>query len=170
MNMLKLRAIEPADADFFFSVENDEDAWQDSDTYAPLSHNQLKRYAENYDADPFSEGQLRLIAVDESEPEIPVGVLDFYDLSPIHSHTWLGIYILPQFRCKGYAGETLRLAANYAAKRLRLRQIGAKIIDSNVVSIKLFEKNGYILRGTLPQWRFTPEGWRDLHIYTLDLS
>ena len=56
---LRLRALEPEDAAIMLQWENDRDGWQYSDTVAPLSGHQVREYIANYDADPFSAGQLR---------------------------------------------------------------------------------------------------------------
>ncbi|MBD5181067.1 MAG: GNAT family N-acetyltransferase [Bacteroidales bacterium] len=165
-----LRAIEPSDADFFYLVENDSSAWADSDTIAPLSAHMLRIYAENYDADPFASGQLRLIAAEADDPARPVGIIDLYEISPLHSHAWVGIYLLPSLRGSGRAKRMLALIADYARSHLRLSSLGARILAGNDISLKLFSDCGYILRGTLPRWRYIAGHPADLHLLTLDLT
>ena len=75
---LNIRALEPGDADFMYEVENDSSAWRYSDTVAPLSRRILRDYALNYDADPFSAGQIRLIVTEEGN-NTPVGIVDLYE-------------------------------------------------------------------------------------------
>lgn len=167
---LRLRAVEPTDADYFFSIDNDESTWDDSDTVAPYSHHMLRQYAEQYDADPFSCGQLRLVAVLEDTPDRIVGILDIYEISALHSTAWFGIYVLPDMRRQGHALKLLSLSCQYAANRLRLNKMGARILDSNVASIRLFEKAGFTHCGTLPKWRFASGSWHDLKLYTYSLT
>ncbi|MDE5849776.1 MAG: GNAT family N-acetyltransferase, partial [Muribaculaceae bacterium] len=57
---LRLRALEPEDADMMYDAESDEAAWRYSDYLAPMSLELLREYALTYDADPFRSGQLRL--------------------------------------------------------------------------------------------------------------
>lgn len=171
MKDLKLRAVEPEDAELFYEADNDPCAWADSDTVAPYSRHMLRRYAENYDADPLSAGQLRLIAVhSDGVSEEAVGIIDLYEISLLHGHAWVGIYVLPSKRGNGYGSGMLRLIADYAHTNLRLSNLGARILSCNVASLDLFRRCGYILRGTLPSWRFVADHPVDLHLLTLKLS
>ena len=161
--MLRLRAIEPSDADLFYTVENDEASWGASDTVAPWSRHALLRYAASYAADPFADGQLRLIA--EAPEAGAVGILDFYELSPLHARAWVGIYILPEHRRKGYATRILEMASSYAKSRLGLHMLGARIPAGNDISLSTFGKAGYTPCGLLPEWHFASGRRHDLHIY-----
>lgn len=154
---LHLRALEPSDADFMYEVENDAQAWRYSDTIAPLSRRILRDYALTYDADPFTAGQLRLIITEEGSSR-PVGIVDLYEVSQRHQRAFIGIYILKDFRGKGYADETLELIEEYAHNTLHLHQLGTKVEDQHVKVEKLFENRGYELKGTLSDWLSTPDG------------
>lgn len=167
---LLLRAVEPADADCLYGVENDEEAWASSDTVAPYSMHALRRYAEACTADPFADGQLRLMAVCAGDPGVTAGILDFYEISPLHASAWTGIYIMPAMRGRGYGRELLELGISYAARRLHLANLGARILDSNAASLHLFTGCGFGLRGTLPAWRFADGRMQDLHLLTLPLQ
>ncbi len=148
---IRLRAVEPEDATFFFEAENDMEAWDHSDSLAPFSMHILREYAENYRADPLREGQLRLI-IENGDARTPIGILDFYDISFIHGHAFVGIYILPAYRRQGYALQALEMGAAYARSRLGLRMLGAKILANNPGSLDLFCKAGFHPGGTLPNW------------------
>ena len=161
--MLRLRAIEPSDADLFYTVENDESSWVASDTVAPWSHHALLRYAASYAGDPFGDGQLRLIAEDQYIGV--VGILDFYELSALHGRAWIGVYILPGLRHQGYAGRILEMASSYAKSRLGLHILGARIPSGNDISLNTFKKAGYSPCGILPEWHFAAGRRHDLHIY-----
>lgn len=169
-NRLHLRALEPSDADFMYEVENDAQAWRYSDTIAPLSRRILRDYALNYDADPFTAGQLRLIITEENT-KTPVGIIDLYDVSQRHQRAYIGIYICKDFRGKGYADETLQLIEDYAHNSLHLHQLGAKVEDGYTKSEKLFENRGYKLKGTLDEWLSAPDGnFIGMKIYTKKLN
>lgn len=163
---LHLRAVEPSDADFMYDVENDAEAWRYSDTIAPLSRRILRDYALNYDADPFSAGQLRLI-ITESEKNNPVGIVDLYDVSQRHRRAFVGIYISRNHRNKGYAAEALELIEKYARNTLQLHQLGAKMEEHNEQSVKRFSELGYECRGKLKDWLSLPDGkFADMLLYS----
>ncbi|MCH5228746.1 MAG: GNAT family N-acetyltransferase [Muribaculaceae bacterium] len=169
-NRLHLRALEPSDADFMYEVENDAQAWRYSDTIAPLSRKILRDYALNYDADPFTAGQLRLIITEEGSNQ-PVGIVDLYEVSQRHQRAFIGIYICKEFRGKGYADETIQLIEDYAHNNLHLHQLGAKVEDSHVTAEKLFLNRGYQLKGNLDEWLSTPDGkFATMKIFTKKLT
>ncbi|MDE5902452.1 MAG: GNAT family N-acetyltransferase [Muribaculaceae bacterium] len=168
---IRLRALEPDDADLLYVADNDCDVWPGSESVAPYSQHMLREYALNYDADPFSAGQIRLVAtIAEGRHESsPIGLLDLYEISPLHAHAWVGIYVRPEMRRRGYALEMLRLAAVYASSTLRINRLGARVLDSNEASMKLFSRAGYRHCGMLPQWHFSRGGFEDMHIFCIDL-
>lgn len=154
---IKLRAVEPSDADFMYEVENDAGAWRYSDTIAPLSRRILREYALNYDADPFSAGQIRLIVTD-AETNAPVGIVDLYEISQRHQRAFVGIYICKDFRGKGYSNEALKQLEYYAKTTLHLHSLGAKIEHDHKNAKDLFEKRRYVFAGRFDEWLSDPEG------------
>lgn len=156
---IKLRAVEPSDADFMYEVENDVEAWVYSDTIAPISRKNLRDYALGYEADPFSARQLRLIVTDMDGGHL--GIADLYDISPRHRNAFVGIYILPAHRHKGIACEVLNLLAEYSSEILGLEVLGAKIPESNSSSLQAFRKAGYKEASVLPDWLSLREGKRE---------
>lgn len=164
---LILRAVEPADADFMYEVDNDASAWTYSDTIAPLSRKMLRDYALGYDADPFRSGQLRLI-VAEKDSHKPVGILDLYEISPLHRRAFAGIYICAECRRSGYALEALSAAREYARGMLAISKLWAKIPEGNVPSVNLFQKAGYEVEATLADWFSSAATSGNLLILSLD--
>lgn len=169
-NRLHLKALEPEDADFMYVVENDAQAWRYSDTVAPLSRRLLRDYALTYDADPFNAGQLRLI-ITEKENGNRIGIIDLYQISQRHQRAFIGIYICPEYRGKGFADETLELIEDYAHNSLHLHQLGVKIEEGLERSKKMFMDRGYELKGYLPEWLSTPDGkYAGMEVYTKFLN
>lgn len=167
-NSVKLRAVEPIDADMMYEVENDSGCWRYGETIAPISRRIIREYALTYDADPFSARQLRLIITSKSEGcSCQAGVVDLYEIDPIHRRAFVGIYILPSFREKGIAGAALHLLEDYARNTLRLRKLAARIESINLSSIRLFEEAGFEKSALLTDWFSLAEGgFSDLLIYT----
>ncbi|MBD5371607.1 MAG: GNAT family N-acetyltransferase [Bacteroides sp.] len=166
---IRIRALEPSDAKYLYDAENDHSLWGVSGTVAPYSLHALSKYAESYDADPFASGQLRLV-ITGTDGSDPVGLLDFYDISLLHAHAWVGIYIRPEFRRQGAALAALKFAAAYAHKRLKLKQLAAKVLRSSTDSLALFRRAGYDSRGVLTGWYFADGVMQDVELLTLPLS
>lgn len=165
---IRLRAVEPDDAEFMFVSENDEQCIDSSDNIAPLSMRQLTEYALTYDADPFRAGQLRMIV--ENETGLRVGIADLYEISSLHSRACAAIYIVEPHRRKGYALAALEALATYARSRLGLSKIAARILSNNHASMNLFRKAGYKPCAILPQWHFASGRFHDMHIFIISLK
>lgn len=157
---VSLRAVEPEDATYLFEVENDCSVWEYGDTVVPFSMAVLKEYAKNQIDDPFISGQLRLI-IDVRKESSCVGILDFYDISAIHRHAKIGIYISKKFRDKSYATSAIKIAIGYA-RFLGLKNLMAITTPQNVASRKLFEGCGFSQCGCVRSWRSSINGSQDI--------
>lgn len=161
---MRLRAVEPEDADFMYEAENDPEAWKYSDYTAPFSREMLREYALTYDAEPFRAGQLRLIV---EEAGIPIGIIDLFDISARHLRASSGIYILPAHRNKGFGTKALEYTKAYCIERLGLHHITATVSELNGAGICCYRKTGFKETGRLPDWIRTPEGYEDAVILSL---
>lgn len=160
-----LRALEPEDIELLYTVENDISSWISSDTVAPYSRDALMRYLVTNDPNPFVTGQIRLVIEDCVTGEL-VGLLDFYDISHVHHHCKVGIYILDSKRRQGFAKEVISLGADYVSEWLDVRQLLALVCVDNEPSIRLFRSTGFHRVGTLKSWHKSI----DVAIFQLSLS
>lgn len=165
--MLSFRAIEPEDVELLYQVENDDDEWASSDTVAPMSRRQLMDYALNAGVDPFAEGQLRIVAEVNDQP---IGLIDLYELSAYQSRAYVGIYILPEYRMRGYGATALELLATYSRRHLGLRSLWARILADNHTAQYLFTTCGYNFCGLLPGYHRAGSTYHDVHIYHFSLE
>jgi diamine N-acetyltransferase len=163
-NLIKLRALEPEDLDFLFSVENNNDFWEVSSTITPFSKNILKQYLANAHLDIFEARQLRLVIVDVLHKK-NIGLIDMFDFNPQHSRAGIGILILEEFQNKGFAADALKLFSNYAFTQLNLHQLYANIPSGNLNSIKLFEKLKFKKIGTKKDWIKSNGLFKDILLY-----
>ena len=158
---LRLRALEPEDAEMMYEAESDPAAWRYSDYLAPMSREMLREYALTYDADPMRSGQLRLI-IDKDGTAI--GMLDLFDISPRHLRADTGIYILPDYRWGGIGVKALQLAKDYCRSRLGLHQLTASVAQQNTAARRCYEKAGFQTSGTRPDWLRSENGWEDIDL------
>ena len=157
---MHLRALEPDDLDFLYALENDPAIWGVSDTLAPVSRHALREYLAHASADLYVVRQLRLvITTDIGTPAI--GVVDLFDLDPLHQRAGVGITILAQERRHGYARQALALLQHHAHQVLRLHQLYATVPSDNPGSMRLFRAAGFRRVGTRRAWLRTATGWQD---------
>ena len=168
-NNLRLRAIEPTDLDFIYTIENDPMIWRVGNTLIPYSRHQLEQYILSSQHDLYSEKQLRLmidLLLPENEKKT-IGVIDIYDFEPHHEHAGVGIFVLPEEQEKGYATEALQVLIRYCFEILKLRMLHCNITAENTSSIRLFEKAGFLQCGLKKEWRYLDNGWIDELMFQL---
>ena len=156
MNLLenehvKLRSLEPTDLDLLFSIENDSQYWDVSNTLTPFSRDVLSKYLKNAHQDIYEAKQLRLVITRKSD-SLVVGLIDLFDFNPQHERAGIGILILKNFQRQGYAQNTLELFLNYAFEQLDLQQLYADIPADNKSSLALFNKMNFKKIGIKKSW------------------
>ena len=163
---LYLRALEPEDLDFLFSVENDEEFWEVSATSTPFSRYMLKQYLENSHRDIFEVKQLRLVIAENDHT--PAGFIDLFDYEPKHARAAVGILIKDETqRSKGLGSEALNLLIRYCFARLELHQLYANVGVENLASRTLFEKSGFQQTGRKKDWIKNNGIYKDEFLYQL---
>lgn len=164
---IELRALEPADLDFLYELENDESVWEISNTSTPYSKFILKRYLDNAHRDIFEVKQLRLV-ISLISKKRPIGFIDLFDFDPKHRRVGLGIVIFSDGdRGKGFAFQALELVCNYAFTHLNVHQVYANITEDNKPSIELFQKAGFLKAGVKKEWIYAGGKFKNEQLYQL---
>lgn len=172
MNTLKgnnvyLRALEPEDLEFVYTIENDESIWNVSNTQTPYSRFLIKQYLENAHQDVYEAKQLRL-AICLNDSNETIGLIDLFDFDPSNNRAGIGIIIQEKNnRISGYGSEALQLLINYSFTHLQLNQLFANIGTENEISISLFTKFGFQLIGIKKQWNKVNNLYKDEALYQL---
>ena len=164
---IKLRALEPEDLELLYEWENNESYWSISNTISPFSKYTLKRYLENSHKSIYESGQLRLM-IELIKDQETIGTVDLFDFDPFHRRAGLGILVANEtFRRKGYASMALSGMIEYCFSTLQLHQLYCNILASNIESMDLFKKLGFIQSGIKREWIKTSEGYIDEYIFQL---
>lgn len=162
-----LRALEPEDLEFLHHCENNTEIWSVSNTATPFSKFVLRQYIENSHQDIYTAKQLRLI-IETKDNNKSIGAIDLFDFDPYHNRAGIGILInQKEDRQKGYAFEALSTLINYCFKHLKLNQLYCNISESNLKSIKLFEKAGFNKCGEKKQWLRNETGYESELMFQL---
>jgi len=166
-NSVYLRALEPEDLEFVYTIENDESIWNVSNTQTPYSRFLIKQYLENAHQDIYEAKQLRLAVCLNSSNE-SIGLIDLFDFDPSNNRAGIGIIIQENNnRINGYGSEALQLLINYSFTHLQLNQLFANIGTENEISISLFTKFGFQLIGIKKQWNKVNNLYKDEALYQL---
>lgn len=164
---IELRAVEPADLEFLFRLENDPNNWLVSNSVQPFSRSTLSQYC-NSVHDIFKDGQLRLII---NHQEDAVGTIDLFEYDQIHRRAGVGIIVEQAWQGQGIGKQALVLMISYCQKVLHLHQLYCNIMKSNERSQRLFKASGFELAGVKKEWILTRDGaYEDEQFYQLMLS
>ena len=155
-----LRALEPTDIDFLYQLENERGLWEVSETQLPFARHLLQQYK-----DIFVDKQFRFVIA--SEDDTPVGCVDLYDFCPQHKRASVGIAILPNYRGKGYAQQALTALIAHVKTYLDIHQLVAYIPADNKVSNSLFQKVGFTVVATLPDWLYSKGAYKAVGVYRI---
>lgn len=162
---VKLRALEPEDLDLLYTIENDRDIWDVSETNTPISKFVIRQYLASQPQNALQAGEVRLV-IEDTNLSKTVGLIDLTDVSIANRRGEIGIALLKTERGKGYGIAALRSMEVYAKKNLQLRFLYCKVSEKyNPVSKSLFESNGYVKIAVLPQWHYHNEEYEDLILY-----
>ncbi|WP_435262431.1 GNAT family N-acetyltransferase [Tenacibaculum sp. nBUS_03] len=163
---ISLRALEPEDLSFLFSIENNEDFWEISHTQTPFSRFLLKQYIENAHLDIYEAKQLRLV-IQLKKTNQPIGTIDIFDFNPQHKRAGIGILIDPVFQKNGYASEALDILIKYCFSHLQLHQLYVNITADNLNSLTLFQKKNFSKVGLKKDWIFSKGTFKDEILFQL---
>lgn len=161
-----LRALEPEDLEFLYTIENNESFWEISHTQTPFSKYLLKQYLENTHLDIFEAKQVRLL-IEEKTTKTQIGLIDLFDFNPQHKRAGIGILIHPDFQKNGFASEALSILIDYAFKHLNLHQLYANITANNSKSISLFTKHNFKKVGVKKDWILSEGNFIDEILFQL---
>jgi uncharacterized protein (DUF952 family)/RimJ/RimL family protein N-acetyltransferase len=163
--MLILRPIQPGDADILFpmvyhSPVTDTLLWDGPDSLDEYRQGMAKR-AENSGREDYHS--FTIVAGDDivRDSAVPVGSASI-DLEPGQKlRADMGLWIGLPYHGKGYGTLTVRWMVDYGFTRLGLEKIEACIYTGNMASRLIFEKNGFILEGTIRKATLKRGQWQD---------
>ncbi len=162
-----LRALEPNDLEFIYSIENDQNIWEVSNTQTPYSRFLVKQYLENAHQDIYEAKQLRLAICQENDFPA-VGLIDLFDFDPKNRRAGVGIVIQSmENRNQKIGSEALELLIKYAFYNLNLHQLYANIDLENISSIALFTKFGFQKIGIKKDWTLVNSRYKDEAFFQL---
>lgn len=167
--VIGLRAVEPDDTDALYLWENESVQLMCGGIRAPLSRHQIWTYANNYDSNPLSSGELRLMVVDCERGE-RLGCVDLTDIDVHNGRAQVGIYVKASVRGRGIGRRSLGLLAGYAKECLGLHQLWAVVARDNSSSLKLFESCGFKSCGLLRSWIKKGQSFTDALVYQFMLD
>jgi RimJ/RimL family protein N-acetyltransferase len=163
-SLVRLRPRDWSDTDFYADrVETPEGLGP----YMPEPTTDRAEVAREWSTPSLMEGLLgRKFYVAETLDGRRVGHVEHYVTQP-HGQTEIGYAVVPEERGKGYCTEAVRLLVGHIFGSLRVERIQASTDVRNTASIRVLEKNGFKLEGTLRHFALNRGEWTDYHRYSI---
>ena len=151
--MLILRPVQPEDADRLFPMiyhtpVTDTLLWDGPNSLDEYREGLAKRSIQT----AHGEDHMMTIVVDDDIEEniaFPIGTTDIRPEPDQDFRADIGLWIGEPYHGKGYGTLTVRWMVDYGFTRLGLEKIEASVYTGNWASRRIFEKNGFILEGTI---------------------
>ena len=159
---LSLRALEPEDLDFLYTIENDEDMWDMGCANVPYSRYALSNYILSGTCDIYADKQMRLLMQDEEGA--PVGLLDLFNFDPRHHRAEIGLALLPVWRGQNIGEQAVRLLMDYAAI-IDLHMLYAIIGVDNEKASRTFERLGFQASAQLCDWLWNGDSYVEARVW-----
>ena len=132
--------------------------------YTESRHTQItKKDIEQYVSDISKRDDSFLFGIYLIKDDCYIGNIKLGPINQIHRTASVGI-IIGETECwgKGFAAEAVSLLTGYAFKKLELHKVTAGCIDSNIASIKMFLKAGFINECTRLKQNFFNNAYHDV--------
>ncbi len=170
MSSVILRALEPEDLDWLYTIENDTAIWDVADCPQHYSRYDLRRYIAEQPRNAYESGEVRLVIADAQTGQ-GRGLVDLVNFSPVHRRAEVSIALLQAFRGKGYGASALLQLEDYARRYLHVRMLYAHVaVPRNLAAISLFRSAGYVATALLPEWHCNGEEREDVQVMQKNLE
>ncbi len=138
-DLVRLRALEPEDADRIHPWGSDPEVGRWMNTGYPRSLAQLRKHAEER---PVNNYELVVLGI-EADGKL-IGIVDLRDAVPEVGNAELDIYIGDaEYRNGGYGTEALRLMCRYGFNHMRLHMITLWVVAENERARHVYRKVGF---------------------------
>lgn len=83
-----------------------------------------------------------------------IGTAMIFNFDYEANHAELGYVLHRSYWGKGHGTETVDLMNNFAFDELKLHKLHASVVDANIGSARILEKNGFVLEGQLKDYYY----------------
>ena len=164
--LVRLRAIEPEDAEHFFLINRERDVDRNLEmVYPPSSMAGQRAWVEDAAKKGFGPNMEFKFQIEDLGSGNLVGSIDTHHCNPRQGTFEYGLSVREQFRGNGFASEAILLVLRYYFFELRFRKAEPGVFAFNDASIRLHERLGFVLEGTRRKHGYSHGAFHDLHLF-----
>jgi len=165
-DLIRLRGVEPSDAEFFFAWNRDSDMNRFLDqVWVPASLEFVKQWAERTAREGAKDDHFTWV-IETAEGEF-AGSISSHHCDRRTGALMYGVAVRQEHQRKGYASESIRLVLRYFFDELRYQKVTVQIHEDNPASIRLHERLGFQLEGRVRRVVFNHGRHLDEFVYGL---
>ncbi len=94
-----------------------------------------------------------------------IGTVMLFDFDREANQAEVGYVFHKSYWGRGYGTKSITLLTDFAFDTLKLHKLHASVVDANIGSARILEKNGYILEGRLQDHFFIEDNYYDSLLY-----
>lgn len=163
--LIRLRGVEPDDAEIHYLLNRDEEIARNIDEiFPPTSRAFVRQWAERKALQGFERDEFTF-QMETLEDDLLVGGITTNHCDPRVGVFSYGLHVLPAHRRKGYAAEAVCLVLRYYFQERRYQKANVAVYSFNQGSIALHERLGFTLEGRLRRSVYTRGTFADLLWY-----
>ncbi|WP_248959792.1 GNAT family N-acetyltransferase [Sphaerisporangium perillae] len=155
---VRLRAVEPPDAETLWRWHGDPEVMRWMDAPYPPSLAQTRKQLEERRTDSYGDLNLMIDTLDGRT----IGIVALREAEPETGDAKLDIYLGEKDTWgQGYATDAMRVICRYGFDRMRLHRISLTTIAENTAARRVYEKVGFVDEGRMRE-AFRRDGkWHD---------
>lgn len=129
-----------------------------------LNETDQQRWFDSIDKNVQFPLNIYFIGMDESDD---VGIFGLSKINYVNRNANVSCDVFPEFRAKGYGTKILSSGIKFAKEVMNLNKLCCEILDHNIASKRMVEKNGFVQEGLRKQQVYKNGKYIDSAIYGL---
>ncbi len=109
-----------------------------------------------------------VIFVIEKKDKTRIGIITYFIVKARpYELLEIGYFLIPSERKKGYCTEAVKIMVDFLFLSKQVERIQAAAIDKNIGSLKLLEKVGFTMEGTIRKMMYNRGNWHDCALFSI---
>lgn len=160
-----LRAFDESDFPFYLETARDmrNQLYMNDDIPFPPTFKQAQSLLEQFDA---SKGEY-IFVVEDLATRSFIGTVGVFQTNWLSRSTTIGISLHSDWQSQGFGTEIMHTLLQFVFEQMNIRKVKLNVMDFNHRAIRLYEKLGFEVEGTLKQEVFRNNSYHDVIIMAL---